>query len=166
MSKSGCKPLIKDEADEFLGALDKAKAELDYAMRGVGSYAQSLARAAAAQAAVQTSHPTPQTTGISNSPWSSLLGMGVGMAAARIPVPDPAVQFVGGDHPWQAWRDTDEHHGVIEGVVFRDIFIPHFVINAVLAAARRDAPDWPRYNLEQRREHIYLEARKRLITGK
>jgi hypothetical protein len=102
--------------------------------------------------------------------YNSLLGMGAAMAgsqAAYKPPPPPAPKHVGGDHPWQPWTEPDEIHGVVQGYIYRDLFIPYVVMNDAQQEAVKELgfDGWNALTLEARKDWIYLGARRLLITG-
>lgn len=96
--------------------------------------------------------------------YNRLIQMGASMMSgvSYTPPPPPKVQLIGGDHPWQQWLDVEENLGNVSGWVYRDIFIPEVIRSSIVSPP---PSDWPKWTLEERREYIYLEARKRLIVG-
>ena len=103
--------------------------------------------------------------------YNHLIKMGASMAAGSpsvfTPQPPPAPKPVGGDHPWQSWNQPDEMHGLVNGFLYKDLFIPRNVADDAQQELVRERgfDGYARMAIVEVQDWIYLGARKLLIIG-
>jgi len=94
--------------------------------------------------------------------YKKLMQMGASIMsgpAAYKPPPPPKVKHVGGDHPYQMFP---ERGSTWPSILYKDIIIPHERYQEI--CGRLTQEEWDAMGLDEKKEYIYLEARKLLIT--
>lgn len=139
-----------DQAQESTASVDVMKLEMDR-IKKLGELIRGQ------QVTMQVNPPTQLIPG----QWS-YSAVGMGAASSYTPPPPPKVKFVGGDHTWAPWAEVTDANGYVEGIIFKDVFIPNNEFRLIIHALREEWEGME--SIQKKMEAVYLEARKRLIT--